>query len=148
MTDSANEAAQPFAHPRCQGAAADAGVCPAAEQSGAEVAAWLGDHGLPGEAVVVFFRQQGLCQFRLDEIAARRGRRIRLAEHGSFDAQGLAVGSPKSIHLRILKPTPAVLAAALAGATMQHCRIVNRRDLGAREQALAQRLRGSVAPES
>ena len=145
MTDPTNQA---FGYPRCQGASGDAGFCPSAEQSGDEVSAWLRDHGSPGDAVVVFFRHQGLCQFRFDEIEARRGHRVHLVEHGSFDAQGPAVGSPKSIHLRILKPTPAVLAAALAGATMQHCRIVNRRDLGAREQALAQRLRGSVAPES
>jgi hypothetical protein len=145
MTDPTNQAS---GYPRCQGASGDAGFCPSAEQPGAEVSAWLRDHGSPGEAVVVLFRHQGLCQFRLDEIAAWRGHRVQLVEHGSFDAQGLAVGSPKSIYLRILKPSAAVLAAALTGATMQHCTLVNRRDLSAREEALAQRLRDKFGPET
>ncbi len=62
-------------------------IVPGADQSGEEVSAWLRDYGSRGKAVVVFFKQQALCQFRLDEIRAWRGRRVHLVEHGVFDEQ-------------------------------------------------------------
>lgn len=148
MTDRTNQAAPLCGHSGDPGAATDAASCPGAAQSGGEVAAWLRDHGSPGEAVVVLFRQQGLCQFRLDAIAAWRGNRVHLVEHGPFDAEGFSVDSPKGIYLRILKPAAAVLEAASKGATLQHCRLVNERDLSLREGALAQRLRLTFAPEA
>ena len=118
--------------------------CPAADQPGEEVAAWLHDHGLPGEAVVVFFKQQALCQFRLDEIAAWQRRRVYLVEHGAFDAQGFYISGPKRIDLRILKPSTSVVEAAIRGATLQHCRLANERELSAREKILASRIRDKM----
>lgn len=148
MTDRTNQAAPLCGHAGDPGAATDAAPCPGVAQSGAAVAAWLRDHGSPGEAVIVLFRQQGLCQFRLDEIAAWRGRRVHLVEHGSFDAAGFSIDSPKGTYLRILEPTPAVLAGASKGATLQHCRLANRRHLSPREQELAQRMARRLAADS
>jgi hypothetical protein len=148
MTDPTNQSTPICGHSGHPGAVTDAGFCPGVEQSGEEVSAWLRDHGAPGEAVVVLFRQQGLCQFRLDEIAAWRGHRVHLVEHGSFDSRGFSGDSPKGIYLRILKPTAAVLAAASKGATLQHCKLVNERDLSGREEALAQRMRLKFAPDT
>ena len=119
---------------------ADEWCCPGGDQSGEEIAAWLREHGSPGEVVVVFFKQQALCQFRLDEIAARQGRRFHLAEHGAFDEQGFAVSRPKNVSLRILKPSVPALEAAVRGATLQHCQLVNERELSASERALAARI--------
>jgi hypothetical protein len=141
MTDRTNQTAQLCGHPRCLGGMTDAGFCPGAEQSTEEVSAWLRDHGSPGEAVIVFFRHQGLCQFRLDEIEAWRGHCVHLVEHGSFDSQGFSIRRPTSVYLRILTPTAVVREAALRGATLQHCKLVNERNLSAREQALAHRMR-------
>jgi hypothetical protein len=125
----------------------DGWYCPAADQSGAVVAAWLGDYGSPGEAVVVFFRQQTLCQFRLDEISAWRGRRVLLVEHGALDEQGFAVDGPKNINLCILKPSAPVIEAAVRGVTLQRCKPVNERELSGREEALADRMRRASARE-
>lgn len=125
----------------------DLGYCPAEHQSGEEVAAWLRDHGSPGEAVVVAFRQHTLCQFRLDEIEAWRGRRVHLVEHGAFDAQGFSVDSLKGIHLRILRPTAPVVAAAIRGVTLQHCNLANERELSAPEKILAKRMLDKIAPD-
>ena len=122
--------------------------CPGADQSGEEVAAWLRDHGSPGEAVVVFFKQHALCQFRLDEIKARRGRRILLVEHGAFDAQGFSVNRLKRIILRILKPSAPIVSAAIRGATLQYCTLVNERDLSPQEEILARRLMDKMALET
>jgi hypothetical protein len=122
--------------------------CPGIDQSGEEVAAWLRDHGSPGEAVVVFFKQHALCQFRLDEIEAWRGRRIHLVQHGAFDAQGFSVNRLKCIILRILKPSAPVVAAAIRGATLQHCTLVNERDLSPQEETLARRMVNQTAPET
>jgi hypothetical protein len=127
---------------------ADRRYCPAAEQSGEVVAAWLRDHGSPGEAVVVFFRQQALCQFRLDEIRAWRGRRVHLVEHGKFDEQGFAVSRPKNIGLRILRPSAPAVEAAVRGLTMQHCKLVNERELSAWEESIAGRMRAKIIPEA
>ena len=148
MTDYTNQTAPLCGHSGDPGVTPDAAGCPGVAQSGEEVAAWLRDHGAPGEAVVVLFRHQGLCQFRLDEIAAWRGHRVHLVEHGSFDAEGFSVGNPKGIYLRILKPTAVVLGAASKGATLQHCRLVNERNLSLREGALVQRLQRKFAPET
>lgn len=127
---------------------ADRWFCPSLEQSGEAVSVWLRGHGLLGEVVVVFFRQQGLCQYRLDEIKARRGRRFHLVEHGVFDEQGYSVGKPGSISLRILKPSVAVVEAAIRGATMQHCKLANERELSARESNLASRMRDQASTEA
>jgi hypothetical protein len=83
--------------------------CPAAIQSGEEVSVWLRDHGQLNEAVVVFFSQHGLCQFRLYEIKARRTHRVYLVEHGAFDVQGFALDEPRGVCLRILIPLPPVV---------------------------------------
>jgi len=114
--------------------------CPGTDQSGEEVAAWLSNRGSPGKAVVVFFKQHSLCQFRLDEIRARRGRRILLVEHGAFDAQGFSVNRLKRIILCILKPSAPVVATAIRGAILQHCTLVNERDLSPKEEILAGRM--------
>ena len=121
--------------------------CPNAEQSHEDVAAWLRDHGSPGEPVVVLLKHQGLCQYRFDEISARRGSRVHLREHGAFDARGLASKRPRNVTLRILKPSAAVVRAADAGLTLQQCRPVNKRPLGPRERSLAQRIRGATSPD-
>jgi len=147
MTDRTNQPAPLCGYSGDPGAMTNAAFCPGAEQSGDEVAAWLHDHGAPGEAVVLLFRHQGLCQFRLDEIAAWRGHRVHLVEHGSFESQGFSIDKPKGIYLRILKPTAVVLDAALKGATLQHCKLVNERQLSAREEALAHRIRRKFIPE-
>lgn len=147
MTDRTNRTARLCGYSGRPGGPTDQGVCPAAAQSGGEVAGWLRDHGSPGKAVVVLFRQQGLCQFRFDEIKAWRGRRVHLVEHGPFDSRGFAIGSPKSTYLRILKPTATILGPALKGATLLQCRLVNERDLSTREDALAQRMRREFAPD-
>jgi hypothetical protein len=117
-------------------------------QSGEDVAVWLRDHGLPGEAMVVFFSQQGLCQFRLDEVEARRARRVHLFEHGAFDVQGFALDEPRGVCLRILIPLPPVVEAAASGVTLMRCRPVIARELSPREEALACRLRHITAPNS
>ena len=122
----------------------DGWYCPAADQSGEEVAAWLRDHGSPGEAVVVFFKQQALCQFRLDEIRAWRGHRVHLVEHSAFDEQGFAVSRPRNISLRILKPKVPAVDAAVRGITLQHCKPVNERELSALEEVLAGRMRRTI----
>jgi hypothetical protein len=117
--------------------------CPDAEQSPEEVAAWLHDHALSGEAVVVLLRHHRLCQYRLDEFAFRRGRRIYLRENGAFDEQGLALNRPRNVILRILRPSAPVVRAAVEGWTLQHCRPVNKRPLDLREESLARRIRGA-----
>lgn len=122
--------------------------CPAADQSGEEVAAWLRSQGSPSQAVVVFFRQQALCQFRLDEISAWRGDRVHLVEHGAFDAHGFSVIRLKHIHLRIVMPSAPVVAAATRGVTLQHCNLVNKRALSPQEEVLARRMLEKVALES
>lgn len=126
---------------------ADRRCCPAADQSGEEVAAWLRDHGSPGEPVVVFFRQQSLCQFRLDEIRIWRGRRVHLVEHGAFDEQGFAVRRPKNISLRILKPSVPSVEAAVRGVTLQHCHLVNERELSSWEETIARRMQDRITLE-
>ena len=127
---------------------ADRECCPPADQSGAVVAAWLRDHGSPGEAVVVFFRQQALCQFRLDEIKAWRGCRVHLVEHGAFDEHGFAVDRPRNVSLRILKPSAPAVEAAVRGLTLQHCKLVNERELSAWEESIAGRMRAKFIPEA
>jgi hypothetical protein len=107
----------------------------------------LREHGSAGEAVVVFFKQQALCQFLLDEIAARRGRRFLLADHGAFDDQGFAVGRPKNVILRILKPSVPAVETAVRGVTLQHCQLVNERELSASEKARLGRMRRAMARE-
>jgi hypothetical protein len=132
----------------CLGNGIDGWGCPGADQSGEEVSVWLSDHGWPGQAVVVFFRQQALCQFRLDKIRAWRGRRVHLVEHGAFDAQGFSVSRLKSINLRILKPSAAAVEAATRGATLQHCKLVNERELSAQEEVLASRMWDKIVPNT
>ena len=77
-----------------------------------------------------------------------RGHRVNRVEHGSFDSEGFSISRPKSIYLRILKPTALVLEATLKGATLQHCKLVNERELGGREEALARRMRRKFAPDT
>ena len=120
-------------------------ACPAVDQSGEDVSTWLRDHGLPGKAVALLYRQQALCQYRLDEVKSRRGRYLYLVEHGAFDEYGLAVATPRNIYLRILKPSASVIAAAMKGVTLQYCKLANERALSARETELAARLLGEVA---
>jgi hypothetical protein len=122
--------------------------CPVADQSGERVAAWLRDHGSPGEAVIVFFKQQALCQFRLDEIEAWRGHRVHLVEHGAFDERGFAVDRPRNISLRVLRPSVLVIEAAVRGVTLQHCKPVNERELSATEEVLASRMRRTIVRDS
>ena len=148
MIDSSSHASSLCGYPPSLEGGEELRCCPAAEQSGDIVAAWLRDHGSPGEAVVVFFRQQALCQFRLDEIGAWRGRRVHLVEHDAFDEQGFAVDKPKHINLRILRPSAAAVEAAVRGMTLQHCKPVNERKLSGLEAALADRMRCAFARES
>jgi len=127
------------------GNAAEQWSCPAADQSGEDVSIWLRDHGLPGKAVALLYRQQALCQYRLDEVKTRRGRYLYLVEHGAFDEYGFVVATPRNIYLRILKPSASVIAAAMKGVTLQYCKLANERALSARETELAARLLGEVA---
>lgn len=137
----------PVIHVSIRASSRTAKTCPAAMQSGEEVSVWLRDHGLPGEATVVFFSQQGLCQFRLDEVRSRRAHRVHLVEHGAFNERGFALGEPRGVCLRILTPLPPVVQAAASGMTLMHCRPVNERELTPREEALARRLRQMLAPD-
>lgn len=109
---------------------------------------WLRDHGLPGKAVVLLYRHQALCQYRLDEVKARRGRYLYLVEHGAFDEHGFAATTPRNIYLRILKPSASVVSAAMKGVTLQHCRLANERPLSTRETELGGRLLGEIATTS
>jgi hypothetical protein len=147
MIDHKNHASRLCGYSHCLENGADGWCCPSAEQPGEEIAAWLRDRGSPGEVVVVFFKQQGLCQFRLDEIRAWRGRRVHLVEHGAFDEQGFAVSRPKNISLRILRPSAPAVEAAVRGVTLQHCKLVNERELSAPEEVLAGRMRRTIARE-
>ena len=148
MIDSRSHASRLCGYPSSLEGGADRPCCPAAEQSGEVVAAWLSGHGSPGEAVVVFFKQYALCQFLLDEIRAWRGRHLHLVEHGAFNAQGFAVDKPNQINLRILRPSAAAVEAAVRGMTLQHCKPVNERKLSGLEEALADRLHRAFARES
>jgi hypothetical protein len=148
MIDSNSHASRLCGHSHNLENGADRRCCPAADQSGEVVAAWLRDHGSPGEPVVVFFRQQALCQFRLDEIKSWRERRVHLVEHGAFDEQGFAVSRPRNIILRILKTSAPAVEAAVRGVTLQHCTPVNERKLSAWEETIAVRMRGKVIPEA
>jgi len=147
MNDSESHASRLCGYSHCLENGADGWCCPAAAQSGEEVSAWLGDHGSLGEAVVVFFKQQALCQFRLDAIRAWRGRRVHLVEHGAFDEQGFAVSRPKNISLRILRSSASTVEAAVRGVTLQHCELVNERELSGPEEVLAGRMRRAIARE-
>jgi hypothetical protein len=147
MIESGSHASRPCGYSHSPENSLDVRHCPAADQSGEEVAAWLRVHGSPGEPVVVFFKQQALCQFRLDEIRAWRGRRVHLVEHGAFDEQGFAISRPRNISLRILKSSTPVVEAAVRGVTLQRCLVVNERDLSAWEETIARRMQGRITPE-
>ncbi len=144
MIDSKSHTSRLCGYSNCLENDANGWCCPGADQSGEEVAAWLRDHGSPGEAVAVFFKQQAPCQFRLDEIRAWRGHRVRLVEHGAFDERGFAVRRPKNINLRILKPAVPAVEAAVRGVTLQHCKPVNERELSAPEKVLVGRMRRMI----
>jgi hypothetical protein len=118
----------------------------APEQTPEEVEAWIRQHAQPGNAVVILYAQRNLSEYRFDEIDAldRRRRRIHVVQHGSFDLRGIARRAPDGVVLRLLRPSPDVVAAATEGQIWINGRPVFRRPLTAHEKAIVKRIRGPV----